>query len=66
MLIDNFDGTGTKALLNSAVSQVGLSATKTTKKWGQIGTMVLDAGFESVEPYASCKMPEIKPVPKKE
>lgn len=59
MLIDDFDNEATSALLNTAVTQVGVSATNTSKSWGQVGTVILDASFETKEPYKSCKVPLI-------
>jgi hypothetical protein len=63
MLIDDFDQEATSALLNTAVTQVGVSATNTSKSWGQVGTVILDASFETKEPYKSCKMPVIPTIP---
>lgn len=56
MLIDDFDGTATEALLNTAVTQAGVSISD-SDVWGNIGAVLLDSGFETVAPYNACKEP---------
>lgn len=59
ILIDNFDGRATDALLNTAVTQVGVDIER-SKTFGHIGAVILDSGFQTIEPYARCR----KPTPK--
>lgn len=56
MLIDDFDDTATEALLNTAVTQVGVSV-EPSSTWTNIGAVILDSGFRTKGPYDKCKAP---------
>lgn len=68
MLIDNFDGKATDALLNTAVTQAGVSISDAAPgaAWGKIGAVLLDGGFETTGSWKECKAPrkEIKRPPR--
>jgi len=57
MLIDDFDETASEALLNTAVTQAGVSIQDTAKPWKKVGAVLLDSGFQTNSPYDECRKP---------